>query len=659
MYIPSEKYITASKKINRNPKSKIVVDGVEYTGMDIIKVHPVISHEATKMIGDFPTKSCKFTLFNRNNQINFVGKDINVYRGLVLDDDTVEYIPQGIFNVKTDDVKSSSTAKTIEFSVKDKSIIFDDLYGGEENVLYPTTVKIFIEEMCNRRGITLETQTFPFSDLILQQRPNFDLNSTTERWLIAKAAELGGCNAQISRTGGLVISKPLIVNQTIKRIDYKSLASKENVFGPINYVALSNANYTNDIVSKDDASITEHGKTEWKLLDNPYVDLIRESIVDSIANELFGMTIIPFELNDTIDSYLYDINDRITIQDKSGNFFDTTILSVNSTSRIFTNLKANVQENSQTDHMLAGSSKNDIKQVKLDVDHVKNNITAIATEVSDQNEKITKVEQDSESIKETIENSIYYIDDNGEKQLISSTIYNLIKDVYGIDLKLMKVGGTNLIKNSVGLFDGDFWNNMIVGFTNTEIQQNTESQNVILTKNYNTDPRKQIIQRQNGTYSVFFKYKKLLELATVSIKINDHEIILDSLDWKEENYTFEVLSNTIEIEINSDSDDSCWIGDLVCRSGAVAGIWSFASGESSLGGVLIGSGIKLISSVSKIMQKIDNDGNRIINTTTGNVVTEHTAEGIDTNSMKAKKAEVARILMQDMADIEQTFLNRL
>lgn len=435
MYIPSDKYTIASKKLTRNPKSKIVVDGVEYTGMDIIKIHPVISHEATKMIGDFPTKSCKFTLFNRNNEINFVGKDINVYRGLVLDDDTVEYIPQGIFNVKTDDVKSSSTAKTIEFSVKDKSIIFDDLYGGEENVLYPTTVKIFIEEMCNRRGITLETQTFPFSDLILQQRPNFDLNSTTERWLIAKAAELGGCNAQISRTGGLVISKPLIVNQTIKRIDYKSLASKENVFGPINYVALSNANYTNDIVSKDDASITEHGKTEWKLLDNPYVDLIRESIVDSIANELFGMTIIPFELNDTIDSYLYDINDRITIQDKSGNFFDTTILSVNSTSRIFTNLKANVQENSQTDHMLAGSSKNDIKQVKLDVDHVKNNITAIATEVSDQNEKITKVELDVDSISQTVSNSL-----NFEKEVIGKTqVY--IEDALPTKIKQFELRG--------------------------------------------------------------------------------------------------------------------------------------------------------------------------------------------------------------------------
>ena len=217
-----------------------------------------------------------------------------------------------------------------------------------------------------------------------------------------------------------------------------------------------------------------------------------------------------------------------------------------------------------------------------------------------------------------------------------------------ISTEILQFGGTNLIQNSVALFGYEFWSNVIKNFTNTEIQQNTDSKYVILTDNYVTDTPVQIIQVQNGIYSVFFKYKKLVELAAISIKINDYEIILDSLDWKEENYTFEVLSNTISIEIISDTDNSCWIGDLVCRKGVVAGVWSMAPGESLNGGVKIGSSIEVTSSASNIKQKIDNDGNRIINTNTNEVVTEYTDKGLKAVSIESEQATIAKLLIQNV-----------
>lgn len=434
MYIPSEKYKLASQTFSRNPKSKIKIDGIEYTGMDLIKVHPFISQEATKMIGEFPTKQCRITIFNRDNSIDVVDKEIEVYRGLVLDDNTIEYIPQGIFKPKSDDIKTNSTARTIEITMKDKSVEFDNIYGGIDNITYPTTLGDFINEIVTRHGMILETPTFVFHDLVLKERPNFDLQSTTERTLIAAAGALSGSTTQISRTGGVVISKPILTDQTIKKINYKRLSSKEKQYGPINSVVLGNKGINNDIVKKDEESISAVGLFEYKLYDNPYVDLNKEDMIDSIASEIIGMSIIPFELVDAIDHYLYDINDQIVIEDKEGNLFATTILKIESSSRIFTKLGASVQNNSQTDYNLAGSSKKSIEQIKFDVNHVKQEISAVAEKTDENSSQIAELNMTTEAIQQLVSgeygmdreissSKVIHIDDAMEYKPLDIKIY--------------------------------------------------------------------------------------------------------------------------------------------------------------------------------------------------------------------------------------------
>lgn len=398
MYIPSDKYKQASSKVSRIPKSKIVINDIEYTGRDVIKTSPIIKHEAIKMIGEFPTRECKITIFNRNENspINVLEKDIQVFKGLILEDGTTEYIPQGVFRPKAPDVKTNSTAKTIEITMKDNSVVFDNKYEGNQE--YPCTLGEFINEIITRRGFIFETPKFPFYDLILNERPNFDLESTVERYLIAAAAEIGGCTVQMSRTGGVQITKPVSTNLIIKKTEYKRLPSKEKQFGPINSVILGNNNMNNDIIYRDEDSIVKNGLFEWKILDNPYVDKIKKEMIDKVAEKIIGMSIIPFELQDVIDNYLYDLNDVITIEDKFGNLFNTTILSLESTSRIFTKAKAAVQNDTMTNYNLAGSSKKSIERIKLDVDHVKNEMNLVAEKVTDNNKKIAEMNVDINSI---------------------------------------------------------------------------------------------------------------------------------------------------------------------------------------------------------------------------------------------------------------------
>ncbi len=218
---------------------------------------------------------------------------------------------------------------------------------------------------------------------------------------------------------------------------------------------------------------------------------------------------------------------------------------------------------------------------------------------------------------------------------------------------VLTYGGTNLIKNSVGHYQ-DNWENKHDGFTNTDIQNNTVSGHCFFIGNKSSN---QVIQVQNGTYTIGFKYKKLLELAEVKIKVNDHEIELTETDWTTGNYTFEVLSNTITVELIGDNDNSCYVSDLMGNQGIVAHVWSSASGESINGGVKIGSSIEIESSVSNIKQIMDNDGNRIKNISTDETVAEFTDKGMNSKEIKSDKAEIARVVIQNVGN--STWLTRI
>ena len=108
-----------------------------------------------------------------------------------------------------------------------------------------------------------------------------------------------------------------------------------------------------NIQYRNEESILTNGLCEWIIEDNPFVDLIREQVVDAIGLNLDVMSIIPFELLECIDNYTYDLNDRISTVDMQGNIFKPTILPINSATRIFSNFKADIYKSDVIRHLLA------------------------------------------------------------------------------------------------------------------------------------------------------------------------------------------------------------------------------------------------------------------------------------------------------------------
>lgn len=395
MYAASTSYknYIASSRV-RVPKSKIVVGNATYTGQQYLKTYPKISHSNSKMIGGFPAKSCEFEIYNLDGSIDLNGKEVSVYRGLEING-SVTWIPLGLFTAKDEDITNNKTARSISFKGTDRAVLFDCAYGG--SLTYPTTLGAFVREICQRHGVALETATFPMSTFKLTEAPNMDA-SVTDRELISRAAELGGCIAQISRTGGLRISKPVSTGIQIGKARYKAV-SKEPKFGVINSLVFGHDGYDDDITYP---SIAPENLCQWRIDDNPFIDKTRESSIKTVAAQIFGMSIMPFQITDCIDDYIFDLNDTISVQDKDGTYFTATVLQIETTARIRSKLSAETQTVRKTDYKMAGSVMQTLKKVQLQVDHQNLSIQTLVQDVSGLSGEVSTLKQTASSIQSKV-----------------------------------------------------------------------------------------------------------------------------------------------------------------------------------------------------------------------------------------------------------------
>ena len=115
-------------------------------------------------------------------------------------------------------------------------------------------------------------------------------------------------------------------------------------------------------------------------LDNPYVDLYKEEMIEEVASHIIGKSYIPFNLEGFVDGFFYELNDKVTVEDKNGDIFDAVFLGYSNTSRIKSTFKAEVMSQDKTNYNLAGSNKQIFdKIVKLEVNHIEGRIDSVVS----------------------------------------------------------------------------------------------------------------------------------------------------------------------------------------------------------------------------------------------------------------------------------------
>lgn len=406
MYNPGGDYLTYIKdSIIRKPRSKIVVDGKTYTGLEHLVSFPKITHETEKMIGGFPAKTCEFEIYNLDGKLSLNGKEVQVYRGLDISDTKTVWIPMGLFYADGEDVTNNSTKRTIQFKGTDRTRLFDSPFANVYSkgiIPADTVISTVAEKICAKHGLSINTAT---KSKIISYRFTEAVGTpedTTDRQVIAWIAELSGCIPIISRDGqSLMFTRPTYKETVTEagktypsgsyadKRKYKTL-SAEPLYGPINAISFGHADYDDAYVYQDDTDVETNGLHEWKINDNALVENDKSALAPKVFAIIKGMQIYPFELTDFIDDYLFDINDGIQIKKKDGAFVTTYVLGMNTTSRIRSTFKAGTQDSSAADRNLAGSVKLDMKKVKLSVDHINNQITALVKETDEKYSKLTQ-----------------------------------------------------------------------------------------------------------------------------------------------------------------------------------------------------------------------------------------------------------------------------
>lgn len=398
MYNPGGEYLTYIKNsLVRKPRSKVVVDGKTYTGIEHLASFPKITHETEKMIGGFPAKTCNFEIYNLDGTIDLNGKEVQIYRGLYVSDTKTVWVPMGLFYADGEDVTNNSTKRTIQFKGTDRTRLFESPFAKVySNGVVPadTLVSSVAEKICQRHGLTVDLATkaniisYRFAENVGTPE------STTDRQMIAWIAELSGCIPVISRDGqSLVFTRPTYKDNGIfaDKKTYKTL-SAEPLYGPINAISFGHADYDDAYVYQDDLDVEANGLHEWQINDNPLAEqtVAKTELAPKVLNIIKGMKLYPFTLTDFIDDFLFDINDGILIKKKDGTLITTYVLGMSTTSRIRSTFKANTQDSSAADRSLAGSVKADMKRVKLSVDHINNEITALVKASDDKYSEFTQ-----------------------------------------------------------------------------------------------------------------------------------------------------------------------------------------------------------------------------------------------------------------------------
>lgn len=161
----------------------------------------------------------------------------------------------------------------------------------------------------------------------------------------------------------------------------------------------------------------------------------------------------------------------------------------------------------------------------------------------------------------------------------------------------------------------------------------------------------------NGKYTVSFKYKKLVALATASVKINDNTYTLTGDDYEEFEQTIEVNSKHINVTFSCNIANGVEIFDLMVNAGSVKLAYSQNQNETTTDTVNISKGITITSTDTDTTFKANADGIRTLDRN-GNELTKFTDIGmIAKKVIVQEESQIVGTLWQEVG--EQTWITKL
>lgn len=362
-----------------------------------------------------------------------------------------EYINYSNYNVYSSEINyDTNIVKTIAY---DNMIKFMKKYEFNKlNVSFPTTVGNFSKAICNYIGVQLYSADFFNADLVIEEDLFTALNCTY-RDIIDYICQVTLTTA-IIKDNKLYFKDVIDTNKTITPILLKKFKIKQQ-FGGCNSLVLGRGDLNDNIYSKDDTLIEQEELQEIRFDNNEIIDKRREQVIDNMFNQIKGLKYYSFESKD-LGVGIFEPADFCKMQDLDGNTYKVLILnqSITITSGCEGAMSAGVPSTSTTKYQYATDSQKRQSKTEIIVDKQNKKITELVEETKEHEEKITKVEEDLDGIKQSVSNAIDY----KRKQCNIGQVH--LTDCQETDLMRFNVCGAKEYNNYLfpqeDLFPGNF-----------------------------------------------------------------------------------------------------------------------------------------------------------------------------------------------------------
>ena len=538
------------------------------------------------------TKSA--TLILHDIDLSKVADPVNISIGTLVGD-KYEYVPIGVFNIQ--DTPTTDQNKTT-IKLRDNAVKLDVPYNAkpiiDTNGGSATKFQIF-QNICETCGIETEVTSFINSN---EPIGIYD-NSIKARVYITYFAEQSGAIATFNREGKLIfIYLNNLVTQSI----------------PLHYVEkyedgttyeISRTVYEDGVrkfVGGDETKDTLYLNTA-----NPYIS--SEEHVKQIHELVKGFKINSFKTGKIIGDPSVDCYDLIKIQVGTVSYITFANYDMTYNGVIINNYDTQIGLEERKENVTVNSEESFRKYAKTEIDNLEGTIKLTAGNI------------------ETINNRLDETYTKGQTEQL------IVDSITGLTNTFTQTGGSNLIKDSLGALNDGTWGEKVASIKDTYTLENSVAgQGIML----NGETIKQIIQVPNKAHTISFKYKRTVINAITTVKINDVSYELTSNDLTEFTQLINVANNVITIEFTSDTDNSCYILDLMLNLGEEKRVWEQNNNEAITDTVKIGKGIQVESSVTNTYWRADSDGSRVVNKTSGKVVSEYTDKGTVTEEFESK-----------------------
>ena len=402
-------------------------------------------------IGTFVMKRVEFTY--KDSDLEFKQKEFNAYKEYKLDNGTWESINYGTFIVQS--VKPSDTKEEVKVTAYDYGLKFANPYISEldyssGNITLPQV----LQECCTKCNVELATTDFANSGFLVDSN-QFDGLSMFGNVVSAVAGI--SCNfAKIKADNKLYLEFKNETGIIVDVSDYEKFDDKRDTH-PYNAVSLGMSAVEGENVTLVAEGVEPEKAKYLTINDNPfaYTQEKRIELIQAIFDKVNGFGYSSFELDNCMFPQL-ECGDLIQVRNKEGQLVDTIVLRI---SYEETNIKLEAPStiSATVTYQNPPSSYDIAKLTQINVDKQNQTIEAVVTQVENNTEHLTRIDQNINEVSITISET----QKNVEAQ--QDDISNLNSSIANTNNEL------NNIKNDVQ-DTSDLVNDMKYTFTTDELK---------------------------------------------------------------------------------------------------------------------------------------------------------------------------------------------